>query len=74
MITRFFAANPVRQARASDAIIAVVSQTPGYDAAVLGPAQSDYRPCFHDDKLQVVCSIALAPAGTQCATSLYQVR
>ncbi len=74
MIARFFAANPARQADAADAIIAVVSQDPGYDAAVLGPAQASYKPCFQDDKLHVICSTVLAPAGPRCATSLYDAR
>jgi hypothetical protein len=69
---RFFAANPTRQARAAEAIIAVVSQSPGYAPALLGPATTNYTPCYHDDKLQVVCSIVLAPLGTRCAASLYR--
>jgi hypothetical protein len=72
MIARFFAANPIRQARAAEAIIAVVSQSPGYATALLGPATRDYTPCFHDDKLQVLCSAVLAPLGTRCAASLYR--
>jgi hypothetical protein len=71
MLSRFFAANPRRQERSADAIIAVVSQTPGYAAGMLGPAIKDYSPCFHDDKLQVICSRLLAPAGEHCAASLY---
>jgi hypothetical protein len=74
MIARFFAANPTRQARAAEAIIAVVSQRPDYDASLLGAAEQDYRPCFHDDRLSVICSSLLAPAGTRCATSLYEPR
>jgi hypothetical protein len=72
MIARFFAADPTRQARAAEAIIAVVSQSPGYAPALLGPATTNYTPCFHDDKLQVVCSVVLAPLGTRCAASLYR--
>ncbi|PPQ30347.1 hypothetical protein [Rhodopila globiformis] len=74
MIGRFFAANPARQARAAHAIIAVVSQNPAYPASVLGPALADYVPCFHDGTLAVLCSTVLAPAGGQCATSLYEAR
>ena len=71
MIGRFFAADPGRQRRAGEAIIAVVSQSAAYDAAVLGPAVSSYRPCFHDDKTDVICSALLAPAAAHCASSLY---
>jgi hypothetical protein len=74
MIARFFAANPTRQTRAADAIIAVVSGSPGYNAWLLGSAVKDYQPCFHDNNVQVMCSSLLAPAGTQCATSLYEPR
>jgi hypothetical protein len=72
MIQRFFAADPARQLRSGRAVIALVSQTPGYAAGVVGPALTDYAPCFHDDRLQIVCSVLLAPAGNLCATSLYR--
>ncbi len=71
MIARFFAADPLRQRRAAEAIIAVVSRSTGYDTAVLGSAEGDFGPCFQDDGLQVVCSILLAPRGGHCAASLY---
>ena len=71
MITRFFAANPARQTHAASAILAIVSQDPAYAEATLGPARTDFAPCFSDDKMKVMCSKLLAPAGTQCATSLY---
>jgi hypothetical protein len=72
MIARFFAADPTRRLRAADAIIAVVSRSPDYDTAILGPAEADYTPCFHDDRLHVICSARLAPRGDHCAESLYR--
>jgi hypothetical protein len=72
MIARFFAADPTRRLQAADAIIAVVSRSRDYDAAVLGPAEADYTPCFHDDQLHVICSTRLAPLGSHCAESLYR--
>jgi hypothetical protein len=72
MISRFFAADPTRQQRSGEAIIAVMSQTPGYTDAVLGPAARDYTPCFHDGSVQIVCSTLLAPAAPHCAASLYR--
>jgi hypothetical protein len=72
MISRFFAADPTRQERSGEAIIAVMSQTPGYTDSVLGPAARDYTPCFHDGSVQIVCSSLLAPAAPHCAASLYR--
>ncbi|WP_158921457.1 hypothetical protein [Acidisphaera sp. S103] len=71
MIQRFFAADRTRQDRAGQAIIAVVSRSPGYASSTLGTAEKDYTPCFHDDTLQVMCSNLLAPVTQRCATSLY---
>jgi hypothetical protein len=71
MIARFFAADPTRRLRAADAIIAIVSRSPDYSTAVLGPAEADFTPCFHDDQLHVICSMRLAPLGSHCAESLY---
>jgi hypothetical protein len=72
MISRFFDADPTRQQRSAEAIIAVMSQTPGYADSVLGPAARDYTPCFQNGSVQIVCSTLLAPAAVHCAASLYR--
>jgi hypothetical protein len=71
MIRGFIAANPARQPRMSDAILAVVDEHPGYADQMLGSSRADYRPCFDDDGLHVLCSMRLAPNGPDCAQSLY---
>jgi hypothetical protein len=72
MITRFFTADPTRQQRSGQAIIAVLSKNEGYIQSVLGPAAKDYTPCFDDGSIRIVCSTLLAPAAPHCATSLYR--
>jgi hypothetical protein len=71
MIHGFVAANPARQARMGDAILAVVEEHTGYANQMLGAARADYRPCFDHDGQHVLCSMRLAPNGPDCAQSLY---
>jgi hypothetical protein len=71
MIARFFAAEPSRQARAAEAIIAVVAQSPDYAPAILGSSAGNFEPCFAEGDTRAWCSRVLAPAGTSCARSLY---
>jgi hypothetical protein len=71
LIDRFLQADPSRQARMADAVLAVVSEHPGYAPHVLGSSQADFRPCYDGDGLHVLCSVKLAPAGPDCSRSLY---
>lgn len=71
MIRGFIAANPARQARMGDAILAVVEEHDSYATQVLGPSLADYTQCYEGDGLHVLCSLRLAPNGRDCARSLY---
>jgi hypothetical protein len=71
MIRGFIAANPARQTRMADAILAVVEEHGSYARQVLGPSLADYTQCYDGDGLRVLCSLRLAPNGRDCAQSLY---
>ena len=71
LIDRFLQADPSRQDRMADAVIAVVSEHPDYAPHVLGSSQADFVPCYDGGGLRVLCSVKLAPAGPDCASSLY---
>ncbi len=71
MIRGFIAANPARQTRMGDAILAVVEEHASYAPQVLGPSLAGYTQCYEGDGMQVLCSMRLAPNGPDCARSLY---
>jgi hypothetical protein len=71
MIARFFAAEPSRQSRAAEAIIAVVARSPDYPISMLGASMADFELCFAEGDTRAYCSRVLAPTGPNCARSLY---
>ena len=71
MNDRFYDADPSRRAALPKAVLAFTYVQPQAPAQILGSAVSGFAACFSDGEYHVLCSKDLAPAGPNCAESLF---